>query len=345
MELTETLKGAFAPLADFIAAHPEIILEPSEVSIPQEVRGEFYRRFDEARRAVVASHLDALPVDAAALARRMAEVEREVTGLLGLERIDAPVDLASFLENPAEGLARVLYNRMFDLLQGKMTGEEFETRAGDDLRMAAVELYRLGYERWAALSIIRMLDPEEGFGVELDEDSKPFLGPLTEIAFGRQAHHPTMRLPEFVLRLRGSGRLVAVKVPLAREVDGYGVRYKPAVRPRKKTGDTSYTLDSRVMLLSLMESPGSIPVFADIYECTRTSPDVMIEFAAAGELEDSFAIDLLRKHLWDLKPKDGGSVVVIGPLPAEPPELPGARLVAPGFDTAGLGNLIEPLRA
>ena len=345
MELSATLAQAFAPLGDFIAAHPEIVLGRSEVSIPQEVRGEFYRHFDAARRAVVAAHFGALPVDAADLARRTGEAEREVKGLLGLERIDAPVDLASFLSDPAAGLARVLYNRMFDLLQGKLTAEEFEARAGEDIRSAAVELYRLGYERWAALSLIRLLDPEEGFAVELDEDSHPYLGPLTEIAFGRQAHHPTMRLPEFVLRLRGSGRHVAVKMPLAREVDGYAVRFKPPVRPKKKTGDTSGTLDSRVMLLSLMEAAGSIPVYADIYECTLTRPDVMIEFAAAGELADPFALDLVRKHLWDLKPKDGGSVVVIGPLPAALPDLPGARLVAHGFDAAALGALIAPLRA
>ncbi|MDI9612197.1 MAG: hypothetical protein QM330_03905 [Acidobacteriota bacterium] len=344
MELTATIAPAFAPLGDFIAAHPEIVLGRSEVSIPQEVRGEFYRHFDAARRAVVAAHLATLPVDAADLARRMGEMEREVKEMLGLERIDAPMDLASFLADPPTGLERILYNRMFDLLQGKLTGEEFEARAGEDIRSAAGELYRLGYERWAALSIIRMLDPEEGFAVELDEDSKPFLGRLVEIAFGRQAHHPTMRLPEFVLRLRGSGRHVAVKMPLAREVDGYAVRFRPAVRPRKRTGDTSYTLDSRVMFLSLMETAGSIPVYADIYECTLTRPDVMIEFAAAGELADPFALDLLRKHLWDLKPKDGGNVVVIGPLPSPPPELPGARLVAPGFDAAAFGGLIEPLR-
>jgi len=39
--------------------------------------------------------------------------------------------------------------------------------------------------------------------------------------------------------------LIAVKMALVQEIEGYVVAFKPAVRPKKKTGDTSFALDSR----------------------------------------------------------------------------------------------------
>ena len=346
--MTEAIqwKQTYERLKDYIAAHPEIIIGENEVSIPQPVRDEFYRHFDDVRRAVIEDHFSVVPIDVRALSAHYVRVEQEVIRLLNLERICTPVDLDSFLRDPKEGLIRVLYNKTFDMLQGKISEEIFEAQAMDDLVRATEDLFRLGYERWAALELIRLLDPDRAFFVDLDEDFKPVLADLQEISFGRQAHHPTMRIPEFVLHLRAHDRYVAVKMALAQEIEGFAVRFKPPVRPKKKTGDTSFALDSRVLFLSLMKSPEDIPVYADIYECTLTSPDLMIEYINEADLNNPNAQEQVRKHIADLKPKLGTRLIVVGaakdPDPAALPD--NVHAVAPGFDPSRLQSIAASIQ-
>jgi hypothetical protein len=268
-------------LKEFIKDHPEIVLNKSEIAIPGDLRDEFYRRFDDVRKAVVEKHYAALPVDVATLCSNYMRIEKEMVDRLGVERITVPVDLFSFLHNPKYGLMRAIYNRLFDLLQGKTTDEDFGRLAERDLRETAAELYRLGYEMWAALSFLKLLDPDQAFFVDLDPDYKPVLADLREIAFGRQAHHPTIRIPEFVLHSRRVDKYVAVKMAVAREVETFVVPFTPPVRPKKKTGDTSCALDTRVMMLYLRSAAGEIPIVADIYDRTLTRPDLMLEFDGA----------------------------------------------------------------
>jgi hypothetical protein len=340
-------KNAYALLQQFIAQNEEIILTGSEISIPQPVREEFYRRFDAVRKAAVEDHLDMLPVNARVLSDQYIQVEQEVLTLLGVEKIGMPVDLYVFLHNPEEGLIRALYNRLFDLLQKKISEDEFEKLSVADLDAAAGDLYRLGYERWAGLVMIKLLEPDQSFFVDLDEDFKPFLSELTEISFGRQAHHPTKRIPEFVVHSRKFNAPVAVKMALIQEIDGYAVAFKPPVRPKKKTGDTSFALDSRVMLLTLMKDLKDIPVYADIYECTRTSPDWVIEFIGGHELQDPNALLQVQRHDKILNPKCGTSLMVVGEStePAPNSIAENIKTVSAGFDQAVFEAMMNAIRA
>jgi hypothetical protein len=336
-------KPIYSLLKKYIAEHPEIIIAESEISIPQSVRDEFYQHFDNVRRAVVEDHFSILPVDVLSLSARYLQIEREVLELLNLERICTPVDLDTFLRDPKEGLIRVLYNKTFDLLQGKISEASFESQAMEDLSAATADLFRLGYERWAALELIKLLNPDEAFFVDLDEDYKPILGELKEISFGRQAHHPTMRIPEFVLHLRANDRYVAVKMALVQEIEGYAVRFKPAVRPKKKTGDTSFSLDSRVLFLSLMKTPLDIPVYADIYECTLTSPDLMVEYINEADLSIPNVLEQVQQHVKDLNPKFGTRLIVVGasrdPDPIGLPD--NTHAIAIGFDPSKLQSIVD----
>ena len=338
-------KREYQAISDFIAAHTEIVINRNEISIPQDLRDEFYRGFDNIRRAVVKDHYSALPAEIGFLSNNFLQIEDEIMKLFRLERIWMPMDLYRFLRNPEEGLIRMLYNRTFDMLQGKITAEDFEKQAGEDLRAAAAALYRLGYEWWAALAFIKLMDPDEAYQVDLDDDYEPVLTEMKEIAFGRQAHHPTIRIPEFVIHSRKINKYVGVKMPLAREVETLVVRFKPPVKPRKKTGDTSLALDSRTMLLSFMESKDKIPIIADIYECTLTNPHWMIEYVTAEESRDPVAMEEVKHHMKALKPKLGTCLILIDPEDEsgleDMPE--NTRIVAAGFDQSKLLAAINEL--
>ena len=343
MNMSQRWKQEHELLRDFIAAHPEIVITANEVSIPQDLREEFYSRFDSVRRALVEDHFPALPVEIDGLCGKYRKVEREILEILGLDAITVPVDLSTFLRNPKEGLTRVVYNTLFDFLQGKISGGDFEAQTAGELAAAAADLYRLGYEQWAALTVIRLLDPDEGFQVDFDEEYTPVATELKTIAFGRQAHHPTLRVPEFMFRSRKLNTYVAVKMPLIQELPTYVVTYRPPVRPRKKTGDTSSVLDSRALLLYFLPTRDDIPVVVDIYEGNRKSPDWMIEFMGAEELENPESLSQVQQGFEALNPKAGTCLLVVGPTDeANLRKIPETiHAVAAGLDPSKLQSFVD----
>jgi hypothetical protein len=338
-------KRKYNLLKEYTSAHPEIHIDMSEISIPGEFRDEFYRRFDDVRNALVEESYDSLPGDVDVLRRNYIQSEKDMTERLKLKRIELPVDLSSFLHNPKEGLMRGLYNRLFELVQGKIAVDDFERMADGDLTGTALELFRLGYEPWAALALIGLLKPDQAFGVELDEDYEPFVVDIEEIAFGRQFHHPAKRIPEFILHSQKLDRHIAVKMPLAREVDTYYIPFEPPVKPKKRTGDTSYVLDSRVMFLSFVPDLKNIPVFADIHARTIKSPDLTVEFLAEQDLADPDAIVQVQKRVEIMKPRLGGCIVVMNPTADSDIAKPAGNInvFAVGLDPARLQAIIDKL--
>ncbi|MBN2320099.1 MAG: hypothetical protein JXR49_13530 [Acidobacteria bacterium] len=338
-------KQEYDSLKDFTAAHAEIQINMTEISIPQEFRDDFYQRFDMVREAVVEERFASLPLDVDNLSRNYTLEEKSVTEQLGLDDIWVPADLLSFLHKPKAGLKRALYNRLFELVQEKITPEEFEQMADADLAAALVDLFCLGYEPWAALALIRLFDPDKAFSVLLDEDFKPYLGELKEIAFGRQFHHVAMRIPEFVLHSKKLDRHIAVKMPLAREVETFYIPIEPPVKPRKRTGDTSYVLDRRMMFLSFVDDLDKIPVFADIHKRTIKSPDLTVEFLMKKDLADPEAVIGFRKRVEIMKPRLGGCLVVMDPGEdadmAKPAE--NIDVIAAGIDPSRLESIIDKL--
>lgn len=345
MSVAPDWKEEYASLIQFIKKNPEMIITTNEISIPQSLREEFYARFDKIRAALVEKHYSAMPADIDALCRNFLQVEKDVVALLGIERLSMPIDLFSFLHTPREGLLRAVYGRLFDLLQGKTTAEAFEEQAVEDLKVSSIDLFRLGYEWWMALAMIQHLEPDEAYFVDLDPEYKPFLTELKEISFGRQAHHPTMRIPEFVLHSRKLDKYVAVKMAVGKEVEAYISPFKPPVRPKRPTGDTSLALDSRVMILSLMSSREDIPVLTDVYDNTLTSPDLMVECITRNELQDSASMQDAMLHMNILKPRLGMCLVVMDPgaddNPVQTPD--DIRSISVGLDQSRLEPVVTLL--
>jgi hypothetical protein len=156
-----------------------------------------------------------------------------------------------------------------------------------------------------------------------------------------------MRIPELVVHSRKFDCLIAIKMALVPEIEGYIVAFKPAVRPKKKTGDTSFALDSRVMLMTFMKDAKDIPVYADIYECTRTSPDFIVDFISGQDLQDPNALLQVQRRYEALNPKYGAGLIIVGNSNAyEPDSIPGnIRAVYAGFDKTVLEAMINSIRA
>ena len=343
MTIQQHWKQEYHVLRDFIAANPGIIITKNEVSIPKVVRDEFYRRFDDIRRMVVQNHYSDLPSEIETLCEQYRAIDSEIKELLNLDDILMPIDLLSFLRDPQEGLTRSVYNRLFDLVQGKIGEEEFALMTKEDIGFAATQLFHMGYERWAALTLIKQLNPDEAYFVDFDVNEKLMLKELKSICFGYQAHHPTMRLPEFVIHSNTLEKYIAVKAPLVREIETYLVPFKPRVRPKKNTGDTSNVLDSRVLFLYFMATKDDIPLIADIYEGTRTSPDWIVECMSGDELTHPEFQNRVQYHTEVMNPKGGTAVVLVDSCrETEIEPVPDyVYTVSAGIDRSKLQSLID----
>jgi hypothetical protein len=333
-------------LENFISSNPEIYIDKNEISIPEHLRDKFYVYFDEIRNTFVTNFFSSMPLDVDTLCNNYMYAEKEVMDCLKIDRVDLPVDLKSFLHNPREGMVRWLYNRLFEMIQKKITMEEFEKIAEIDLVSTTAAMYRLGYEIWAALTIVMLLEPDKSFSVELDDNFEPVAGELKEIAFGRQFNHSTKRIPEFIIHSKKLNCYITVKMPIAREVISY---YPPHEIPQKmmrdRTGDTSYMLDNRIMFLSIIKDLNSIPVYAEVNERKIKSPDIIIDFLTEQDLNDTDRITQIQYRLQIMQPRYGGNIVIMNPgeKPASFALESNLTLFMAGFDKTKLLPVIDKL--
>jgi hypothetical protein len=312
MPIESQWKYNYGILKGFISSNPEIQIEQCEVCIPEDLRDRFYEYFDNVRRAVVESWRSSYPFDVYCLAKNYVESENTLSDISNLH-IALPPDLSTFLHDPDKGMMRLIYNRLFELVQGKIPEDDFKRIAESDLNADVTEMFRIAYETWAALALIIRLEPDKIFGIALDGDDRPFITEMREIAFGRQFHHPAKRIPEFIFHSKKLDRQVAFKMPLTREVNSY---YVPAEIPtqrllRNRNGDTSSALDHRMLFLSVVPDLNEIPVFADIHERTINGPDLTVEFLMGQDLASSKIIEQIQNRVEIMKPRIGGTVVLM----------------------------------
>ena len=333
-------------LRDYIKSNQEIYIDMREISIPEHLRDKFYEYFDDIRNTFVEDFFASLPIDVDTLCTNYNQAEKELINCLKLDRVDLPVDLVSFLHNPREGMVRWIYNRLFEVIQGKIALEDFENMAENDIVSTTAGIYRLGYEAWAVFNFILSLEPDETCFVELDEEDNPIVGELKVVAFGRQFHHNTKRIPEFIIHSKKLDSYVAVKIPLAREVNTYYPEHRISKKIiRKLTGDTSSVLESRVVFISMLKNLDKIPVYIDILERKIQSPDLIIEFLAEEDLADEYKISQVQNRKDIMKPKLGSTIIVKNPAekPVSDSSIEDIDIFSAGFDKEKFEPLIDKL--
>ena len=347
MALDLQWKHKYKILKNYISSNPEISISTYEVSIPAHLRDDFFMKFDDVRRALVESWSSLFDFDIYALGENFIEAESSLAECLNLKHMHLPVDLASILYNPKEGMMRLIYDRLFEILQKKITEDDFEKMAESDLITKTSDMFRLGYEPWAAVSILLLLEPDEILNVSLNEDAHLYTSELDQIVLGRQSHHPAKRIPEFIIHSKKLASYIAFKMPLLREVDSY---YLPVEVPtqrvlRDRTGDTSAIMDYRMLFLTVVQDLKKLPVFADMHERTINGPDLSIEFLMENDLSDSEVIGRIQNRVEILKPRLEGNIVIMdqGSISGSFKIKENLNTFSVGLDQSGLQPIIDKL--
>jgi len=156
---------AYIKLRNFITERPEIQITYRVIAIPEDIRPEFYRLFNHVRRAFVKEQLPNFTKETRRLRENYVKAEEDVKKLLGLEEVSIATDLYKFLNDADGRLTQELFDLLFNLLKQQIDAETFEKEAAISLRSSYRELYQRAYQKWVALSLVKLLKTNKNFSV------------------------------------------------------------------------------------------------------------------------------------------------------------------------------------
>ncbi len=158
----------YTQLTDYIARNPQLRLDNDVIAIPQPDRAEFYQLFNEVRSTFVTEEYPQLIEAARPLCQNFISAEKELIVNLSLTELMQPSQLRWYIDDPVDGLRRVLYDSLFDLLRGRITIEQFGTYGIRNIKILERKLRAQGYHFWVALALTNLLKPDRVFTVNVE---------------------------------------------------------------------------------------------------------------------------------------------------------------------------------
>lgn len=344
---------AYTDLTDFITEHPEVEIGASVVRIPENIRPEFYRLFETVRTVLVEEKSPALHSKARVLSEHYTKVEKEVIKLLGLESISTLPSLHRFLHDPIDQLIRGLFNPLFDLLKGRIDVEKYEGLASQNIEASFRPLYQSGYEKWMALSLVKLLKADKSFQVIIQKvaaddvfKSGGFIEervPAPEESKALSFKHDLevgFIVPDIIVHSARVDRYFAFRSEI-------GMALATASDASEKREwlslDSVVDLGPGITLVYVDNNPEELSLVADAQKICR--PDLIIEYMGLKELYEKERLDKVKLHHDSLKPRLGTYIVAKEPVPEQEPEKQelDIHILSVGFDQSKLEPIISAL--
>ncbi len=316
---------ALKNLIDFIGKHPEIKISENVIGIPAEVKPDFYRLFNIVRTTIIEENMAAFIEHAKPLSSSFMKIEDEVINKLKINQIEMDSSLNRFMHDPMNQLTRGLFNLLFDLLKGRLSNEKFERKAMDNVGLPFLDLYRLGYTKWIAISLIRLLEADNLFKVAFQKSSSgegqgdkendlcyeviTTLDESRNIVF-QHGKEVMLLVPDVIFRSSISGQYISVMshfLPASGRASGTSEKHKwyPL--------DSVASLDDDLILIYIDDKPEELALVADVDRICR--PDMIIH---SRERKGWFKAQRLQRVIpqyVSLKPNLGSYIVCKEPPP------------------------------
>src|ERR1035437_619312 len=135
----------FEDLKAFIGQNPGIELSPSTICIPSDVRAEFYRLFDSVRLSIIRDMFPGLLEKGQLLSREWNLTARQAIDSLKIKAIEMDPGTNWFLQDPADGLTRLLFDPVFEVIRGKIDFAVFEQSIPNYLGVGIAKFLHDGY--------------------------------------------------------------------------------------------------------------------------------------------------------------------------------------------------------
>ena len=164
-------RQSYSNLQAYTAQHPEIEISLNGTGIPQAVRPEFFRLFNEVSAEYVREVAPTELTEAAHLGAAFLAAEKGAISRLKLKSVIIDQNLRWFLEDPLDGLTRRLFDHVYDLVRGAVDETGFEQKACLFVRGLIQRYTRQGYIYWTALSLMQTLAPDQAYTVPITDES------------------------------------------------------------------------------------------------------------------------------------------------------------------------------
>ena len=164
-------RQSYSNLQAYTAGHPEIEITLNGTCIPQEVREEFFRLFNEVSADYIREVFPAELKEATPLGAAFLEAEKRAISCLKLKSVIIDQNLRWFLQDPLDGLTRRLFDPVYDLVRGATDTNSFEQKSYKFVRDLMQRYTRQGYIYWAALSLMPLLAPDQAYVVPITDES------------------------------------------------------------------------------------------------------------------------------------------------------------------------------
>jgi len=336
--MTQGWKPAYRSLTGYIETNPSIKIEPAVTVIPSDVRPGFYIAFDHLREAFIKSNFNNEFCAAEKLSREYKLLAREIVSIMDIQpEIGLNPRLKWLLDEPLNGLMRLIYNPLFDLLKGKLDEEEFIQTCCFEFSSIFNDLYLRGYNLWVVLALLELLEPSELMWVPQKEPNA--INSLKELYKQGARVEPvpdithtsllsfepgtwdTFIVPDIVFYSAKLNKYIAIRRSLPVNTD------EPYLVAKQRTSDRewlSFRRLSRIFNLSnhwpdvliyCDENPQNLNLIADFDYMLR--PDLIVDTFTQNSSFDAEQADRIRSHQQHLKPFKGTIVLYQSNIPDE----------------------------
>ncbi|MCL2149557.1 MAG: hypothetical protein FWH51_01315 [Dehalococcoidia bacterium] len=332
--MASTWQGSFAHLKEFIKDNPAIEISGNCISIPGDVRPEFYRRFDNVRTDFLKDNFPSSLEKGYELSREFAQVYKEAIAASGLEAINVRAAVNWFLQDPINGLMRSLFDPVFNLIRGKLSEQTFvenTIRLIDDVFR---DYFRHGYECWTVLGLLAHLQPDKNYlskSRDFHTDSEvggnsvtpgmheELVDTVTEsksIAFDGSSI-TNFITPRTLFHAQRLGRYVAIHTDFAEawwrargrseRMEWFNIKSLVAEFGRARLWPD--------LLVYAADDVADLNLVADYAWVAR--PDLIVEIEEADGWYEKGGLELAQRHVAALKPRLGCYIICRTAPPAE----------------------------
>ena len=350
-------------LRTFVAEHAEIRMTATSLSVPREVRADFYARVGRVQRELAEEILGGSETAgecagsvAACNLSALAEVAAKCAQA-GLSQFKLASMLENLMADPAAEAVRPLFACVLDALQTGQDAGALRARAQGVLVPHVEMLYRNAYEAWAYYGVVSRLEPRAFHAVFTADMKSVHTVPTARVEVASQATSPTLRLPEAVFET-ADGRVFAMKSEAAHELDFYGFKNKRR-RDSSSGGNTTDLMTHRVLLLWELASVDAVSFVADRDKSRLVPPALTVEVLMPHEMATPAYVSAFVERINAVRSRRPVQVIALDTVGSEPAEFPEGMLddstVAPvevrhaasacRFDPAVLDGIAATLRA
>ena len=352
--MLSTWQDALAKLRDFIKTHPEITITDVVLSIPSDIRPEFYRLFDDVTATFVEQTFPGSIKEAELLGVNYRKAEDTVKCLLNLESVENFGFLNKFFHEPTKELTRELFDPMFDLIRSRITPEVFAKKGKKDIEKVIAKSRRLGYAKWVALSVVAQLEPDKIFVVspvesKVDGHGEPLCCEMAvnypeEVNY-LQFHHgpdhfPPFITPHFIIHSKKLNKYIAFRSEMFKaeyiSLNPSEKREWFQISSMAKEYKDAFNNPSLITFVS--DDLSDLALIADKDRMCR--PDMIIDIREPEDWDDSLETPSTSKLYDILSPASGRFIVSREPLPEQLVKAAAADVEADQSGVTPLANVV-----